>query len=50
MTGILESIGGMSPTTPRPSPGGGEDGEVPPEDETDFVMTAATSKVFRKAT
>jgi 5-methyltetrahydropteroyltriglutamate--homocysteine methyltransferase len=48
MTGILESIGGMSPVhTPmvtwhRP------DGEVPPEEETDFVMTAATSKVFQK--
>ena len=48
MTGILESIGGMSPVqTPgvtwhRPS------GEVPPESETDFVMTAATSKVFQK--
>jgi 5-methyltetrahydropteroyltriglutamate--homocysteine methyltransferase len=48
MTGILESIGGMSPVqTPmvtwhRPS------GEVPPEEETDFVMTAATSKVFQK--
>jgi 5-methyltetrahydropteroyltriglutamate--homocysteine methyltransferase len=48
MTGILESIGGMSPVqTPgvtwhRPS------GEIPPESETDFVMTAATSKVFQK--
>jgi 5-methyltetrahydropteroyltriglutamate--homocysteine methyltransferase len=48
MTGILESIGGMSPVqTPgviwhRP------DGEIPPEEETDFVMTAATSKVFQK--
>jgi 5-methyltetrahydropteroyltriglutamate--homocysteine methyltransferase len=48
MTGILESIGGMSPVqTPavtwhRPS------GEVPPEEETDFEMTAATSKVFQK--
>ena len=44
MTGILESIGGMSPVqTPAVTwhrPGG----EVPPESETDFVMTAATSK------
>src|SRR5579859_6543039 len=43
MTGILESIGGMSPvsapgvTWRRPS------GEIPPTEETDFVLTAATS-------
>jgi methionine synthase II (cobalamin-independent) len=48
MTGILESIGGMSAIeTPavawhRPS------GEIPPEEETDFVMTAASAKVFQK--
>jgi 5-methyltetrahydropteroyltriglutamate--homocysteine methyltransferase len=48
MTGILESIGGMSAietpavTWHRPS------GEIPPEKETDFVMTAASAKVFQK--
>jgi methionine synthase II (cobalamin-independent) len=48
MTGILESIGGMSAietpavTWHRPS------GEIPPEQETDFVMTAASAKVFQK--
>jgi 5-methyltetrahydropteroyltriglutamate--homocysteine methyltransferase len=48
MTGILESIGGMSAietpavTWHRPS------GEIPPEEETDFVMTAASAKVFQK--
>ena len=48
MTGILESIGGMSEietpavTWHRPS------GEIPPEEETDFVMTAASAKVFQK--
>jgi 5-methyltetrahydropteroyltriglutamate--homocysteine methyltransferase len=44
MTGILESIGGMSVidtpavTWHRPS------GEIPPEEETDVVMTAASAK------
>src|ERR1700760_723705 len=48
MTGILESIGGMSAietpavTWHRPT------GEIPPEEETDFVMTAASAKVFQK--
>jgi 5-methyltetrahydropteroyltriglutamate--homocysteine methyltransferase len=48
MTGILESIGGMSAietpavTWHRPA------GEIPPEEETDFVMTAASAKVFQK--
>jgi len=48
MTGILESIGGMSAietpavTWHRPT------GEVPPEEETDFVMTAASARVFQK--
>jgi methionine synthase II (cobalamin-independent) len=48
MTGILESIGGMTPVhTPgvtwhRP------DGEIPPEEETDYVHTAAAAKVFQK--
>jgi 5-methyltetrahydropteroyltriglutamate--homocysteine methyltransferase len=48
MTGILESIGGMSPV---PTPGvtwHRANGEIPPTEETDFVMTAASSKVFQK--
>ncbi len=48
MTGILESTGGMSPIDTPAVTWRREDGEVPPEDETDFVMTVATSKVFRK--
>jgi 5-methyltetrahydropteroyltriglutamate--homocysteine methyltransferase len=48
MTGILESTGGMSPISTPAVTWRREDGEVPPEEETDFVMTVATSKVFRK--
>jgi len=48
MTGILESTGGMSPIDTPAVTWHREDGEVPPEEETDFVMTVATSKVFRK--
>lgn len=48
MTGILESIGGMSQIETPSVVWRREDGEIPPEDETDFVMTAATSKVFQK--
>jgi 5-methyltetrahydropteroyltriglutamate--homocysteine methyltransferase len=48
MTGILESVGGMSPIDTPAVTWHREDGEVPPEEETDFVMTVATSKVFRK--
>jgi 5-methyltetrahydropteroyltriglutamate--homocysteine methyltransferase len=48
MTGILESTGGMSPIDTPAVTWRREDGGVPPEDETDFVMTVATAKVFRK--
>jgi 5-methyltetrahydropteroyltriglutamate--homocysteine methyltransferase len=48
MTGILESTGGMSPIKTPAVTWRREDGAVPPEEETDFVMTVATSKVFRK--
>jgi 5-methyltetrahydropteroyltriglutamate--homocysteine methyltransferase len=48
MTGILESTGGMSPIDTPAVTWRRDDGEVPPEEETDFVMTVATSKVFRK--
>jgi 5-methyltetrahydropteroyltriglutamate--homocysteine methyltransferase len=48
MTGILESTGGMSPVETPAVTWHLEDGEVPPEEETDFVMTVASSKVFRK--
>jgi 5-methyltetrahydropteroyltriglutamate--homocysteine methyltransferase len=48
MTGILESIGGMSTIETPAVTWHREDGEIPPEEETDFVMTAATSKVFRR--
>ena len=48
MTGILESTGGMSPIDTPAVTWHREDGEVPPEEETDFVMTVATSTVFRK--
>jgi 5-methyltetrahydropteroyltriglutamate--homocysteine methyltransferase len=48
MTGILESIGGMSPVQTPAVTWQRASGEIPPEDETDFVMTAATSKVFQK--
>jgi 5-methyltetrahydropteroyltriglutamate--homocysteine methyltransferase len=48
MTGILESIGGMSQIETPSVTWRREDGEIPPEEETDFVMTAATAKVFQK--
>lgn len=48
MTGILESIGGMSPIETPAVTWRRPDGDIPPEEETDFVMTAATSKVFQK--
>jgi 5-methyltetrahydropteroyltriglutamate--homocysteine methyltransferase len=48
MTGILESIGGMSQIETPAVTWRREDGGIPPERETDFVMTAATAKVFQK--
>ena len=48
MTGILESIGGMSQIETPAVTWLREDGEIPPVEETDFVMTAASSKVFQK--
>jgi 5-methyltetrahydropteroyltriglutamate--homocysteine methyltransferase len=48
MTGILESIGGMSPVQTPMVTWRRADGEIPPEEETDFVMTAASAKVFQK--
>jgi len=48
MTGILESIGGMTPIETPPVTWHRQDGEIPPEEETDFVMTVASSKVFQK--
>jgi 5-methyltetrahydropteroyltriglutamate--homocysteine methyltransferase len=48
MTGILESVGGMSAIETPAVTWRRPDGEIPPEDETDFVMTAATAKVFQK--
>ena len=48
MTGILESIGGMTPVHTPTVTWHRADGEVPPEEETDFVMTAAAAKVFQK--
>jgi 5-methyltetrahydropteroyltriglutamate--homocysteine methyltransferase len=48
MTGILESIGGMSAVETPPVVWRREDGEIPPTDETDFVMTTATAKVYRR--
>jgi len=48
MTGILESIGGMSQIETPAVTWRREDGEIPPESETDFVMTVATAKVFQK--
>ncbi|HJZ07825.1 MAG TPA: hypothetical protein VJ283_07075, partial [Trebonia sp.] len=48
MTGILESIGGMSQIETPAVTWHREDGGIPPEEETDFVMTAASSKVFQK--
>jgi len=48
MTGILESIGGMTPIDTPAVTWRRQDGEIPPEEETDFVMTVASSKVFQK--
>src|SRR5579863_2112288 len=48
MTGILESIGGMSPVKTPMVTWHRTDGEIPPEEETDFAMTAASAKVFQK--
>ncbi len=48
MTGILESTGGMSEVGTPPVTWRRPDGEIPPAGETDFVMTVATEKVFRK--
>ncbi len=48
MTGILESIGGMAPVRTPMVTWHRADGEIPPEEETDFVMTAAAAKVFQK--
>jgi methionine synthase II (cobalamin-independent) len=48
MTGILESIGGMTQVETPPVTWHREDGEIPPTDETDFVMTTATAKVYRR--
>ena len=48
MTGILESIGGMSQVQTPAVTWHRASGEIPPEEETDFVMTAATSPVFQK--
>ena len=48
MTGILESIGGMSPVQTPGVTWHRTDGEVPPEEETDFLMTAASAKVYQK--
>ncbi len=48
MTGILESIGGMSQIETPAVTWRRADGEIPPEEETDFVMTAASAKVFQK--
>lgn len=48
MTGILESTGGMSVVERSSVTWRREDGVIPPASETDFVMMAATAKVFRK--
>ena len=48
MTGILESTGGMSPVPSSSVKWRRADGGSPPVSETDFVMTAATAKVYRK--
>ena len=48
MTGILESIGGMTQIETPAVTWRRPDGEIPPEEETDFVMTVANSKVFQK--
>lgn len=48
MTGILESTGGMTAIGSPPVAWRRDDGVVPPAAETDFVLTAAAAKVFRK--
>jgi 5-methyltetrahydropteroyltriglutamate--homocysteine methyltransferase len=48
MTGILESTGGMSAVESAPVIWRRDDGVIPPAAETDFVLTAASAKVFRK--
>jgi 5-methyltetrahydropteroyltriglutamate--homocysteine methyltransferase len=48
MTGILESIGGMSEIETPGVTWRREDGEIPPVEETTFVMTVASGKVFQK--
>ena len=48
MTGILESIGGMSAIETPAVTWHLPSGEVPPEEETDFLMTAASAKVYQK--
>jgi 5-methyltetrahydropteroyltriglutamate--homocysteine methyltransferase len=48
MTGILESTGGMSKIETPLVTWHREDGEIPPTEETDFEMMAATAKVYRK--
>ena len=48
MTGILESTGGMNPVESSTVVWRREDGQIPPAEETHFVMTAATATVYRK--
>ena len=48
MTGILESIGGMSTIETPAVTWHLPSGEIPPEEETDFMMTAASAKVYQK--
>jgi 5-methyltetrahydropteroyltriglutamate--homocysteine methyltransferase len=48
MTGILESIGGMSEVETPSVLWRRGNGEIPPTEETDFVMTTATAKVYRR--
>ena len=48
MTGILESIGGMSTIETPAVTWHLPSGEIPPEEETNYVHSAATAKVFQK--
>jgi 5-methyltetrahydropteroyltriglutamate--homocysteine methyltransferase len=48
MTGILESTGGMTAIGSPPVNWRRDDGVSPPAAETDFVLTVASAKVFRK--
>ena len=48
MTGILESIGGMSQVRTPMVSWHRADGEILPEEETTYVHTAAAAKVFQK--